>query len=441
MTKKIAIPLIVISTLLIATIMIAISYAYWTITTVQVTTNTIATGCFNVIISEEKNAINLENAYPITDEEGMQSTPFTFTIKNTCDINSVYTVNLEALAGSDLNTNFIATKINNKDIKTLGSLTSATPAESDSIESRVIATGSLAPSKSVTYDLRLWMDESVTLDDDAQNKLFNGKIVVVAEAAPRTPKCIRATTLHTDICNYTDSKGCAKAGYTNGDIITYGNENVSSGSLNAGDAFTCDVNGDGTYDEATERFYYVSDYYNTTNKEFESDTAVLIYYSNVLNGLRSGGWAPYDSSGENWHGPRTAMEHLPTTEQWSNVTLKNTERQILSSDGNTTTAGGTLPNAFSYTGKAARLLTYFEMSSLCGTNPYAKCQFFGENAGFATDAYYSYGFWIENPLVQEGIDKVPVISGVDADILIPDESYSNISVRPVIEVAKADINY
>lgn len=37
----------------------------------------------------------------------------------------------------------------------------------------------------------------------------------------------------------------------------------------------------------------------------------------------------YDISKENWHGPRNVIEQLPTTSQWSNVHLSNTERKIV----------------------------------------------------------------------------------------------------------------
>ena len=108
---------------------------------------------------------------------------------------------------------------------------------------------------------------------------------------PITPEkkviCKRATTLHTEECTQTDATYyCSGAGYTTSGTkgtttITYGNLGTSR-TLTSGDAFDCDVNGDGTYDSSTERFYYVSDYYNTSTKSFENDTAVLIYYYNIL---------------------------------------------------------------------------------------------------------------------------------------------------------------
>ena len=70
-----------------------------------------------------------------------------------------------------------------------------------------------------------------------------------------TPKCIRATTLHTETCSQT-SNYCAGAGYSNGATITYGNQTTTEGVLTTGDAFDCNVDGTGY----NHRFYYVSDY-------------------------------------------------------------------------------------------------------------------------------------------------------------------------------------
>ena len=177
-------------------------------------------------------------------------------------------------------------------------------------------------------------------------------------------------TLHTEKCEQPEDSShyCSDAGLT-GQTITYGT--ISNGKLKSGDAFDCDVNGDGKYNSDTERFYYVSDYYNTRTKEFESDTAVLIYYSNVENGKPSNSkLVAYDISGENYHGPRTAIEELPSTSEWKNVSLKNTSRSIsaISSNGDATnvTTGGPLPNSYSYLGKAARLLTIEEISKAIG---------------------------------------------------------------------------
>ncbi len=160
--------------------------------------------------------------------------------------------------------------------------------------------------------------------------------------------CKRATKLHTKKCEQKDSTyHCSGAGLK-GKTITYGT--APGKELKSGDAFDCDANGDRTYDENTERFYYVTD--------MNDSTAVLIYYNNVSKGKPSNNkLAAYDSSGENFHGPRTAIEELPSTSEWRNVSLTSNVRSIIAQDGTNQTTGGPLPVSFSYSGKAARLLT------------------------------------------------------------------------------------
>ena len=275
---------------------------------------------------------------------------------------------------------------------------------------------------------------------------------------PVTPEkkviCKRATTLHTEECTQKEAKYfCSGAGYTESGIkgtttITYGNLGTG-GTLSSGDAFDCDVNGDGVYDSKTERFYYVSDYYNTSTKSFESDTAVLIYYNNVSAGSpNNSSTYAYDSSGENWHGPRTAISQLPTTTQWSNISLKNITRLILNENGGNATIGGTTSN-FSYFEYAARLFTIQEVRKTIGNNNTPTNQvgeldnftYLLENTKFASSNNASYSWWLENPA--SGSSEVAWV--VDVNYRRIDNSTvsyaGEIGVRPAIEVSKTNMEY
>ena len=268
---------------------------------------------------------------------------------------------------------------------------------------------------------------------------------------PITPEkkviCKRAATLHTEECTQTDSTYyCSGAGYTTSGskgttTITYGNLGTSE-KLTSGDAFDCDVNGDGTYNPNTERFYYVTDMNDTT--------AVLIYYNNVSAGNPSNtkNYA-YDSSGENWHGPRTAIEQLPTTSQWSNVGLKRTTRTILNQRGGNTTTGGTLPSNFSYSGYASRLLTIEEARQGTGLTSIPDWKigeldnftYLLENTKFASNSNTAWAWWLENALSDNSTGAWYVdghcryVSGntvSDAGVR---------GIRPAIEVSKTNIEY
>ena len=137
------------------------------------------------------------------------------------------------------------------------------------------------------------------------------------------PTCKRATTLHTEICNQTNSTYyCSGAGYTTGSTVAYGNLGTT-GVLTSGDAFDCDVNGDGVYDPETERFYYVSGKDGDNN----SDYLALIYYNNVSDGAPNNTTTyAYNADSSKYLGPGTAIKQLPTTKQWSNISLSNRVR-------------------------------------------------------------------------------------------------------------------
>ena len=259
--------------------------------------------------------------------------------------------------------------------------------------------------------------------------------------------CKRATTLHTEECTQTDATYyCSGAGYTTTGTkgtttITYGNLGTS-GTLITGDAFDCDVNGDGTYDPKTERFYYVTDMNDTT--------AVLIYYNNVsAESPDNSKLYAYDGSGENWHGPRTAIAQLPTTSQWTNVRLTNDVRSITTNAGGNTTTGGTTPSNFSYSGYAARLLTIQEVRQGTGLTSIPDWKlgeldnftYLLENTKFASNSNAAWAWWLENARSDASevawlvhVDGRSVYSGAVSDA-------GGYGVRPAIEVSKTNIEY
>jgi hypothetical protein len=78
---------------------------------------------------------------------------------------------------------FIALQVDNDDKKLLSNYTSVEPTYSDSeytaVEARELKSGTLESNESITYSIRLWMDESVT-SEDSMNKYFTSKISVTA---------------------------------------------------------------------------------------------------------------------------------------------------------------------------------------------------------------------------------------------------------------------
>ena len=259
-------------------------------------------------------------------------------------------------------------------------------------------------------------------------------------------KCIRATSLHTETCSNTStSQYCQAAGYALNATITYGNTTTIEGVLTTGDAFDCDVDGTGY----NHRFYYVSDYYDTSTKNFNDKVAVLIYYSNVRGGVANTSGTAYDSSSQNYNGPVTARVELPTTTQWSNIRLYKDTRQILAQNNATATTGGTLPTAFSYAGYSARLLTFQE--AYHGCNSYdktptstggldAKCQFLMEGTKFSNSSLATDGPWLESPYASDSYYAYYVCAG-DRYLRYNAAFSANYGARPTIEILKSEISY
>ena len=217
---------------------IGFSYAWWRYTVIQDKTNVGVSKCFSIELANQANEINLTNMYPITDEEGRKLTPYTFTLKNTCSVSAKYSLNMEMLEGTTLNSNYLAVLVNNKDIKLLSSYNTATTVVKGSTESRTLDTGILAPNGSKDYSISIWMDKSVTLSDDAQNKVFKSKVVVDAVATESAMDKIIASVDTTGKCPTINSDGTvnvtkeeATDGYVCSATDTYGTSYYYRGNV------------------------------------------------------------------------------------------------------------------------------------------------------------------------------------------------------------------
>ena len=168
-------------------ISIGFAYAYWRFIKIDDKSNNATSGCFNIELTDQKDEINLTNAYPITDEQGLKLKPFSFTIHNNCSIFTHYYVNLEALEGTTLDSKWVATKVNSESITTLDKYATAKTTIDGSVNSHTIGEGYLGADDTVDYSVSFWMDEDATINDDVMNKVFKSKIVVVSEPGNYDP--------------------------------------------------------------------------------------------------------------------------------------------------------------------------------------------------------------------------------------------------------------
>ena len=190
--KKINMIVLVVSVILM---LIGLSYGYFFIRKNQENNNVAGSECFKLEFSNESEAINLSNMYPISDEEGKKQVPYSFTITNTCGMLASYTVNMEMLEGTTLNSKYLDVLVNNEEIKLLSTYEATDTVIANSTESRILTKGTLAYNDSADYTVRFWMDKDVE-DIESMNKYFASKIVVTAQPSNYSPKEAGYDTLH-----------------------------------------------------------------------------------------------------------------------------------------------------------------------------------------------------------------------------------------------------
>lgn len=90
-TKKKYIVLVIVTIVISVIALLGASYALLTMTIEGDKKITLTAGILQVDFKEGDN-INLDNVAPMTNREGLKTTPYTFTITNTGNINAYYHV-------------------------------------------------------------------------------------------------------------------------------------------------------------------------------------------------------------------------------------------------------------------------------------------------------------------------------------------------------------
>ena len=184
--KRIAYSALLLSVLCI----IGVSYAWFRLYLSQSENNRIASRtCFSTTLTEKTSKIDLTEAVPESDENGLRETPFTFTLKNNCTgyirayitIDSAYRTSTSTSYLKDnkikVNISPTGTTLNPSSLLTDKELIEL---EGSRLGYSIIDIG-LNSNEEKTFDLRVWMDSSTTVDEGL-NKTWEGKIVVLTEA-------------------------------------------------------------------------------------------------------------------------------------------------------------------------------------------------------------------------------------------------------------------
>ena len=177
---------------------IGITFAFFSTGGTQDTANTFTSGCLNIELTDASSSIKLTNTYPISDVEGVDSTSYDFTIRNTCDTPTNYSINLESLnqVSNSLNADYIKVSLSSDTFDNVISKLSdnivATPEIDGAYEAYTLYTGNLGANETKTYHLKLWIDYDAMVEQ-AANKTYSSKINVIANPETSVVDTLEAT--------------------------------------------------------------------------------------------------------------------------------------------------------------------------------------------------------------------------------------------------------
>ena len=188
----------IISVLIIITIVLGITYSFMRpINETSSITSVNLESCANITLTDTGESINLSNSYPMTKNRALQTTPYTFTVSSTCPDSSGFNLYLATLNTNTLDANnihYIITLSGTTNILAEGILSEATNGISDFQDYELnelnngingtygsiyrLHSSGINYNTEVTYDLYLYIDESVT--NETMGQTFSAGLAVKA---------------------------------------------------------------------------------------------------------------------------------------------------------------------------------------------------------------------------------------------------------------------
>ena len=183
---------IYISLLVSVICIISVSYAFFVLYLRQTDNNSVtALSCFTSTLTEENSAINLSNEFPITDEDGMKKTPFTFKITNNCNNYVKAYITIDSL--NEGTANYILSRYMKANVSTKGSTDGTsliignqnTKVLDNKHNGYIVKEVGLNSNESKEFDLRLWIDYDTT-KEQAAGMTYLSQVVIVTEPGKPT---------------------------------------------------------------------------------------------------------------------------------------------------------------------------------------------------------------------------------------------------------------
>lgn len=158
--------LIIASIVLALIAVISTTQAYFSSDTYANNPNEYQSGILSIEAISKSNNISLDNTLPMSDTEGLTTTPYVFTIKNNGNVDYKFDVKLLATSDDTFDSQYIKLQVDNEGVSTLSFLTNSI------IKKDVV----LYAGETIDISVRIWLSENTK--NTQIGKSFNSKIVI-----------------------------------------------------------------------------------------------------------------------------------------------------------------------------------------------------------------------------------------------------------------------
>lgn len=211
-------------------LVLGMSYAVFRKSTTGEKENVVSAGKLDVKIENEQNEMNLTNALPQREKDGMKNTPYTFDIANRGNINAMYDLYVEIDNTSTLDASLVRYYLTVVEDGTEKQVTPESFLLGDEKEntkegkkSYKIDTRYLDVNKANQYKLYFWLDYDAT-KEQAAGKTFKANIRVDSEQIYKENKLVKQV----DVSENNDGSVMAYM-YANGTVVIKGTGKVQAG--------------------------------------------------------------------------------------------------------------------------------------------------------------------------------------------------------------------
>lgn len=296
-----------------------LSYAWYHISLENKKDITLTSGTLRLVFKEADGyVINLENTEPLSDEAGLETNSYRFSLENTGTVSSEYTFYLDDVSLDDgqtrIDDQYIKyTLFRIDDSYTVERLDSHEKFTTDSgVVSRSIGSGTIYKREKYNYVLKIWITD--TAPNSLMNTSFKAKLRIEASQRKEltSKRFVKAYTYSED----TSASNYCVTGEEETCKITTCYQDKTVGSCPAGTIIQYVVDGNDIVN-----FHVMFDEGDTITMQSQKNTVNSVQWASKVDYINAGGTAEdYGTLGNNDRGPLTALSVLESvTKGWNNV--------------------------------------------------------------------------------------------------------------------------